>query len=103
MSDAKVTFDSYDVDGNGEAGKEQLFEFACPKVNGRRCGYLLIAGKTDILHDPQGRNGGQAQWAWDGNRETPTFTPSIDCVGCWHGFIRNGRCVDGNDNDEPEP
>lgn len=103
MSDAQVTFDSLDLDGDGVPGTEQLFGFACPKVKGRRCGYLLIAGKTDIPRDGQNQNGGQAQWDWDGNREAPTFTPSINCLGCWHGYIRNGRCVDCSGNDEPEP
>jgi hypothetical protein len=34
------------------------------------------------------------------NRDAPTFSPSIDCKGCWHGYIRNGRCVDTSGNDE---
>jgi hypothetical protein len=103
MSDAKVSFDSLDFDGNGEPGKEQLFDFACPKGKGR-CGYLLIACTTDISRDGQNENGGHAQWEWiNGDRIAPTFTPSINCRGCWHGYIENGRCVDGQKNDEPEP
>ena len=36
---------------------------------------------------------------WDGNREAPTFNPSIDCSGGgkrpgWHGFIVAGRVCD---------
>ena len=27
---------------------------------------------------------------WDGNEDRPTFTPSIDVPGHWHGFIVNG-------------
>lgn len=30
-------------------------------------------------------------WLWDGNRESPTISPSVDVVGVWHGFIRNGK------------
>lgn len=30
-------------------------------------------------------------WQWDGNREAPTLTPSINVVGRWHGFLRNGK------------
>jgi hypothetical protein len=33
-------------------------------------------------------------WDWDGNRENPTVSPSINCCngGCgWHGFINNGE------------
>ena len=69
-----------------------------------RCGFLLIAGATNIPRDPQGRNGGRPQWDWDGNREKPTFRPSVNCsANCgWHGFIRQGRCVTTSGQDEPE-
>lgn len=79
----------------------ETFDFACPKHN-RRCGPLLIAGAPHgIKRDGQNRDGGQAQWDWDGNADAPTFSPSIDCKRCWHGYIRNGRCVDTNGRDEP--
>jgi hypothetical protein len=33
-------------------------------------------------------------WSWDGNRERPTVTPSINCngkAGCgWHGHVNEG-------------
>lgn len=40
-------------------------------------------------------------WQWDGNRERPTLTPSIQIIrhgsndnGCrWHGWLRNGEWV----------
>ena len=38
---------------------------------------------------------------WDGNREEPTFNPSIDCSnggkdpGGWHGYIVKGRVCGG--------
>ncbi len=48
-------------------------------------------------------NDGRAQWDWDGDRERPTFAPSINCTGCWHGYIRGGRCVDVNGIEEPDP
>lgn len=99
MSDAKVRFDTLG-DLNAAPGQEQTFSFVCPK--GRRCEGLVIVGRTDLKHDPQGQNGGIAQWGWDGNREAPTFTPSINCGRCWHGYIRNGRCVDTTGADEPE-
>src|SRR4030088_2816151 len=41
-----------------------------------------------------------ATWRWDGNRDAPTLTPSINCLaekdgqklaGCgWHGWVRAG-------------
>lgn len=34
---------------------------------------------------------------WDGNRESPTFNPSIDCgSSSWHGYIVEGRVCDTN-------
>ena len=102
MSDAKIRFDSLD-ELECEVGKEQTFEFQCPKHRNRRCGSLIIKGRTDLPHDPQGQNGGIAQWNWDGDRDRPTFTPSVNCGGCWHGYIEKGRCVDTAKNDEPEP
>lgn len=102
MSAAKVTFDSLD-ELDAVPGKEQTFTFACPRGK-RRCGGLVIAGRTDLKRDPQGQNGGIAQWEWDGNRETPTFKPSVNCGHCgWHGFVENGRCVNVAHQDEPEP
>jgi hypothetical protein len=32
-------------------------------------------------------------WLWDGNREAPTLTPSINVIGRWHGFFRAGILV----------
>jgi hypothetical protein len=101
MSNAAVRFDTLD-DLDAAPGQEQTFSFDCPKHKGRKCEGLVIVGRTDFKHDPQGKNGGIAQWNWDGNRETPTFGPSINCGGCWHGYIRAGRCVDVNGMDEPE-
>lgn len=102
MSDAKVEFWTLEWE-DAEAGKEQLFGFACPKRKDRRCEGLSISGRTGLKHDPNNANGGVAHWHWDGNRDCPTFTPSINCHNCWHGFIENGRCVDTSKQDEPEP
>jgi len=30
-------------------------------------------------------------WDWDGNEDLPTLSPSINHVGCWHGFLRAGE------------
>jgi hypothetical protein len=55
--------------------------FVCP------CGCGQVAG---VSVEP-------GRWQWDGNRERPTITPSIQIMdGCrWHGFLTNGvfqRC-----------
>lgn len=101
MSDAKVTFERLDYEP-AAPGEEARFSFACP-MKARRCSGLLIAGKSDIPRDGQNQNGGRAQWGWDGNRASPTFTPSVNCGSCWHGFIEKGRCVSVQKTDEPEP
>lgn len=101
MSDAKVEFETLGYEA-APAGQEQRFSFRCPK-RGHQCGALIIAGRTELKRDGQNQNGGIAQWDWDGKREAPTFSPSINCGGCWHGYIRNGRCVDTGGKDEPEP
>lgn len=100
MSDAKVTFQSFDGEA-AEPGAEQIFSFNCPKHD-RRCGGIVIAGKTDLKRDPNSANGGIAQWDWDHNRTAPSFAPSINCRGCWHGYIRGGRTFDCGNVDEPE-
>lgn len=102
MSDARVQFHRYyGAGGPASVGQEQCFSFRCPKDN--LCGRMIIAGKTDVPRNGKNEDGGTAQWDWDGNRDAPTFKPSIDCSGCWHGFIEKGRCVDVSKNDEPEP
>lgn len=100
MSDARVRFFTANK-WPAPAGAEVYFSFSCP--NGNECCWWLILGKTDIQHDPQNLNGGRAQWQWDGHRASPTFAPSLNCGGCWHGYIEKGRCVNTTKIDEPEP
>jgi len=100
MSNARVTFETLDFD-DAAVGQEQRFDFNCPKHD-RRCGGLIIAGRTTIRRNGQNEDGGCAQWDWNGDRDRPTFKPSVDCKGCWHGFIENGRTVDCSKVDEPE-
>lgn len=95
MSDAKVRFETLSFD-DAAPGAEERFGFKCPKHPTNRCEGLLI------------RKGEKPRpsWVWDGNRDAPTFSPSIDCQSCpgkWHGFIERGRCVNGEHQDEPEP
>ncbi len=66
--------------------------FGCPRGKGHCCVPLA----------PQTTSKGHT-WHWDGNRDAPTLTPSINCLshnpndpaekyaGCgWHGFLRAG-------------
>jgi hypothetical protein len=68
--------------------------FVCP--NNRRCAVLL--GPASVNRPAEGQ---LCIWGWNGDRERPTVTPSINCIaekdgkptgGCgWHGFITNGE------------
>ena len=90
MSDARVKFFTKEK-READPGGEVFFSFTCP--NGNSCGWLPILGRTKLKHDPQNKNGGTAHWTWDGNRAAPTFSPSINCKGCWHGYIEAGVYV----------
>lgn len=104
MTAAAVTFQKLNHEPAGP-GEEVRFSFTCPlSKTGHSCSGLLIIGRSGIPHHPQGQNGGAAQWQWDGNRDNPTFHPSINCKGCWHGYIINGRCTDtSKTKDMPAP
>ena len=32
-------------------------------------------------------------WLWNGNKELPTITPSINVIGLWHGFLTDGKLI----------
>lgn len=32
-----------------------------------------------------------ASWEWNGNKETPTLSPSVHHVGHWHGWLQDGE------------
>lgn len=70
------------------SGQEKRFGFECPNGNGM-CSGLIIRGR--------GLDAPNKTWKWNGNREMPTFEPSINCEinhkTCWHGFIKNGQIV----------
>lgn len=97
MTAANVTFTKHGEPCDPD--QAHRFGFTCPK-RGDSCRGLLIADRPHgIPRDGQNLNGGRAQWDYKGNE---TFSPSINCGRCgWHGYIRNGRCVDTNGKDEP--
>lgn len=59
--------------------------FICPRR--RYCGVMIRHGEFQET--------GVKRWGFNGDREKPTLTPSINCQGpsgCgWHGFIINGE------------
>jgi len=88
---------TFDIERHGLQGRPSVTAhilFVCP--NGKRCSVFL--GSTfENRRNPNE----PCVWAWDGNEEHPTITPSINCIaekdgkptgGCgWHGFITLGR------------
>ena len=61
-------------------------EFRCPRP--QRGATCMIALR------PLQKNGNGASWEWDGNREAPTISPSVNCGGCgWHGWIKAGEFI----------
>lgn len=67
------------------------FRFGCPRGRGE-C-YIPISPQTF---------GNGHTWKWNGDRKSPTFTPSVNCrsqdengkplAGCgWHGWIDSGN------------
>jgi len=64
---------------------------------------LLVGGKRAPIHFRTGENGGQRDkkavedgefpiWEWDGDRDAPTLSPSIDIWGA-HFHIKDGDVV----------
>ena len=91
-----VPVGTFDIEQGGVQGYPEAtghIMFVCPK--GHRCGVLV-----GPQHIPRPNPDALCIWAWNGDKDKPTLTPSIDCVsekdgkptgGCgWHGFITNG-------------
>lgn len=38
-------------------------------------------------------DGSDQSWELSGTEELPTLLPSLNHVGCWHGWLRNGEFV----------
>lgn len=66
------------------ADGEIRLSFLCP------CGCGALAG-IKVREDRQTTN---FAWAWNGNIDKPTATPSIDIKPShWHGYLTNGEFV----------
>ena len=94
---AGVPIGTFDIERGaieGYPGATAHIIFVCP--NNRRCAVLL--GPSAVSRPAEDK---LCIWGWDGNRERPTVTPSINCLaekdgkpagGCgWHGFITKGE------------
>lgn len=38
-------------------------------------------------------NGSNATWTLSGSEDAPTLHPSVDAVGIWHGWVRDGEAT----------
>lgn len=47
--------------------------------------------RGDIVHLYINHPEKTPSWQWDGNREAPTLSPSINVIGRWHGWLRAGK------------
>jgi hypothetical protein len=56
------------------------------------CLYMVApTGDRFAVPIAKGLGGSEPRWRWDGNRERPTLDPSINYVGRWHGWLRDGK------------
>jgi hypothetical protein len=63
-----------------EPNGQRRFWFRCPGA----CGSIAPLPLRPVV-DAKGDS-----WEWDGNAKSPTLQPSINHVGCWHGWLRSG-------------
>lgn len=77
--------------GMGEGCRPKWMSFPCQSADaranpspGRRCMIPIRPKKNDV----------GASWDWNGDREKPTMSPSVNCKNCWHGWIRDGEFTD---------
>jgi hypothetical protein len=72
------------------------FRWGPESEDGIRYLYIRIPGTPaygfDALRCFRGADRGiEREWAWDGNEEKPTLTPSILNPDSWHGHLVAGR------------
>ena len=65
-----------------DATGQRWFWFKCPGP----CGSV-----APIALRPVTTADGHPSWEFDGNEDAPTLSPSINHVGCWHGWLRSGE------------
>lgn len=75
-------------------GQEAMLQFRC-LLRDEICGYIRVGNGFKP-------SGDRPSWQWNGSTESPTLTPSINCLahgprgekyaGCgWHNFLTNGE------------
>ncbi len=69
-----------DFEVQTEPSGQRRFWFCCPGPCGSVAGIAIrpVVGKDE------------PSWAFDENLDAPTLHPSINHVGCWHGWLKAG-------------
>lgn len=67
-----------------------------------RCRHSERSGWCSVNLRGRGHDIPQKSWAWNGDIDRPTLSPSINCADCWHGYIENGVFVTTNKAPEPK-
>ena len=73
---------------SGDDGKAIFLALPSPSVDAPT-NYIL-----NRIPVNEGANSPGKQWGWDGNEDAPTLTPSIHCLGHWHGWVRAGQMIE---------
>ena len=93
LKDNTMNFDSIDCRnvGFGEMERQGDFCFDCDCD----CIYVWLPGLSgpDCIQVSRTPTEKSRVWYWDGNEEKPTLNPSINSVGEWHGYMKNGRLI----------
>lgn len=69
---------SFDIKTVEKTGQRQ-FLFVCPG-----CATLGILAIRPVF------DGSPQSWDLTGGADAPTLSPSVNHVGCWHGWLRQG-------------
>ena len=97
MKSADGRFEYQDKDGEPLPDGTSLpdigrFQFQCRSEARSHCAVNL------------GRNAGyqieRRNWLLTGTPDAPTITPSINCEGCWHGYVESGVFLTTEKNPE---
>lgn len=70
------------------------FDVTESPVNGQRRFWFVCPGPCKSLAPLALRpvvDGSPQSWDFDGDLEAPTLNPSINHVGCWHGWLQRGE------------
>lgn len=64
-----------------EPSGQRRFWFVCPGP----CKSIAPIALRPVI------DGSAQSWDFDGNTDAPTLSPSINHVGCWHGWLQAGE------------